>query len=68
MTERGMHRECGHTVHSHLNDECLVTYLPTDLPRTLHKKNREKFTEAVITDRLKRYIDKYNHFIRSIGL
>ena len=66
MAERGMHSECGHTVHSHLNDECLVTYLPTDLPRTLHKKNREKFTEAVITDRLKRYIDKYNHFIKAL--
>ena len=30
----GMHSECGHTVHSHLNDESLVTYLPTDSPKT----------------------------------
>ena len=62
-----MHSECGHSVHSHLNNESLVTYLPTDSPKTFHKKNREKFTEAVITNRLKRYIDKYNCFIEALG-
>ena len=61
-----MHRECGHTVHSHLNDTSLVTFLPTDSPQTLHQKNRERFAETLIIDRLKRYIDEYNHFIGAL--
>ena len=44
----------------------LVTYLPTDSPKMVYKKNREKFAEAVITNRLKRYIDEYNHFIEAL--
>ena len=66
MVEKGMHSECRHTVHSHLNDTSIVTYLPTDSPQTLHKKNRERFAETVIIGRLKRYIDEYNHFIYAL--
>ena len=58
-----MHGKCGHTIHSHLNDESLVQYFPSDSPRTLHKKNQEKFVETVIINHLKKYIDEYNCFI-----
>ena len=66
MAEEGMHRECGHTVHSHLDDTHLVTFLPTDSLWTLHKKNSERFAETVIIDRLKKYIDEDKHFIGAL--
>ena len=51
------------TVHSHLSDESLVKDSPLDSPRTIHRKNQERFAEVLITESLKKYIDEYNKLI-----
>ena len=58
-----MHESHGHSMHLHLSDESLVTYSSFDSPRTKHRKNQERCAEVLITEHLKKYIDKYNNFI-----